>query len=426
MDKWLKGIDENLGKGGKVALSSLQVPVLTRFFQNMNSFMNSHKLNFKPAKVWRKRDFFYILFYWRPDYKSEFKRYKKSFDLNRIADLHTRAIAANVMAETVNQCLAEGWSPERGKLPNSTNDLAIGAKDTALPVLLDFAQKTILQKTEKQRTISSYTSHFKQFVDYLKKKKQYNIEATEFSRLAANDYQSTLIAAQYAAKTINTKIEYANNLFAVLVRMDFISENPFSFIKNLKVNESQKHQLYTRSEMLAIKNHLLKNTPELWQFALMIYYCYMRPESIMHMKVGDIDTEKMTISIAGENHKNGLDATKQILSAHAKYLLPYIENLPKDYYLFSKKLKPGPDKQPPTRAAESWAKHVKQELGINKTAYGLKHTGAAHFLENNSGQENLKWLQMQMAHADLQTTSIYTNKLKTVTLNENATVIEEF
>lgn len=246
-----------------------------------------------------------------------------------------------------------------------------------------------------------------------------------YSPVEAEKYQNYLIGNGYNPKTVNTKIDYLRGIFRALQKNGTIANNPFALIDSLKEKESTAHQLFAPDEIQRIKAYAENNQlPELWNFALLIYYCFLRPETIMYLKPQNFDLKNGLLTIEAATHKNNKNAIKQLLQPHLKYLAPFLAKIPSDYFIFSKNMQPGKNKMPPTRAAEYWKKHVKQTIGINKNAYGLKATGAARFLENNPGAENLKWLQMQLSHADLQTTSIYTNKLKTVLLNENNTVIE--
>lgn len=66
------------------------------------------------------------------------------------------------------------------------------------------------------------------------------------------------------------------------------------------------------------------------------------------------------------------------------------------------------------RVNEVYRELVKIGLGVNKNMYALKHTGAAFYLMENATKENLYWLQNQMGHSTLETTSIYTNKFRFV------------
>src|SRR5690606_28958509 len=160
-----------------------------------------------------------------------------------------------------------------------TNDTIGAYKSPLLADLIELAHKNIISKTEKIRTVSSYESHKRFFIAYLKERKLYKIHIERFSRIEANDFQNFLISEKYAAKTVNTKTEYCSGLFSALCRMGVVKENPFFYVQKLKNTESTKHQIYTRQELKEIKNYLLEHCPELWQFALFIYYCFMRPDS---------------------------------------------------------------------------------------------------------------------------------------------------
>ena len=394
--------------------------------RNFDKYSDSAKINYRPAFVYEKQGDFCIMFYWRPAADQFFKRYRRTFNLNRIADKEARSEAATIMALTVTKALKNGWNPETDSFMSNHNGVKIKPVEAIkLPLALERAHKSVLIKASaKERTKSSYKSHLKLFIAYLKKNGKYNIAPAEFSRMDANEYQDHLASKRYAAKTVNTKTDYASGLFGWMENTGLIKENPFAAVKHLREIESDAHQIFTRDEIEIIKRKLQQDCPQLWQFALFIYYCLMRPASIIAIKRADIDLKNMILTIRPDDHKNGKLAYKQILPPHEQYLRPYLDGIKPNEYLFSNgsNLTPGTSANYPTRAAELWAELVKTGCGIDKNMYGLKHTGAAHFLELNPGTENLKWLQMQMSHSDLQTTSIYTNKLKIVKLDENAKI----
>ena len=71
---------------------------------------DSAQLNYRPASVYRKQDFFSIEFYWRPEYTLPLKRYRKTFNLNLIPGIKERKAAADVMASTITEALKDGWN----------------------------------------------------------------------------------------------------------------------------------------------------------------------------------------------------------------------------------------------------------------------------------------------------------------------------
>jgi integrase len=394
----------------------------------MDNFMTSPALNYRPASVYRKRDFFQIHFYWRANPLLPFQRFKNTFDLNRIPDIEARAFAADLMAESVTEALKTGWDPNTGLVNGVAQEPSNDILKKYLPEALKAAAKSVVSKSKKLRTHSSYKSHLKLFTEYLERKKKYRIQPDQFTRLDAQLYQDHLLSTGLAPKTINTKFDYAAGLFRWMKNTGIVPDDPFALIDRLQEPEiDEEDALFTPEELTRIKGHLLATFPELWQYFLFIYYCMMRPDSIMAIQCRDIDLKNATLTVYPENHKNSKKAYKQLLEAQVVYLQPWLDSLqlePEDF-LFSNGMMPGKKKIAPTRAAEAWKKHVKDVLHIYKNAYYGKHTSGTAYVEENPGTENLKWLQMQMSHSDLQTTSIYVNKKKKVKLDESKSNIRK-
>lgn len=402
-----------------------------------------NQINYSPASVTRRRDFFSIEFYWRDDYRRPLKRFRKTFDLNRIKDIEMRAEAAKVMAETVTEALKAGWNPETDTIEGEEAGVFTRARQVRGSERVAELQKSLLQAlkdanlsitgaTTKDRTISTYNSHYRLFLDYLKGAGvDVATQTPEFTHLDADDYKGHLIEKGFSPKTINTKIDYAAGLFTWLKNKRVISDNPFEGLKRVREPEKDAADaLFTLDELKTIKDHLLGVFPELWQYYLFIHYCFMRPDTIMAVKLSDINLKENTVKILPEDHKNSTGTKKQLLEPHLRYLRPYIEQLrdagvQEDFYLFSKDMKPGDKRKPPTRAAEFWLNHVKKALGINKNAYQGKHTGGTMYIDDNATTEDLRWLQNQMSHSDLQQTSIYVGKRRKIKLDENNSKITE-
>lgn len=411
-------------KHSKLTPSLSANPILAQFLRMFDKKFANTKLNYRPAVLkiagptaLRPNDFF-IEWYFRSGIAENMQRYRNRFDLNRIEDLALRRKVAEVMIQAINESLEAGLNPADELTVKNYQEY------NNIKAVVKTALKEICQPLNNRKTVSTYKAQAELFFTFLKKQQLEKINITDFTKKHALLYQRHLMDQAQSNRTINTKLQLVQNLFKQLVNTDTIASNPFSVIKPLKVLKNEP-EVYSVKEIETIKKQLSKESPELWIFAAFVYYCFMRPASITQVQVKHIDFKNRMLLVPAGNHKNAKYSYKQLLRPIFELLLSY-RDLSPETYIFSFGLKPGAKSCNPKRASELWRKIVKDGLQIDKDMYLLKDTGGAHYLQNNRGQEALKWLQMQMGHADLQTTSIYTNKMQQLTIDESNSVILDF
>lgn len=142
---------------------------------------------------------------------------------------------------------------------------------------------------------------------------------------------------------------------------------------------------------------------------MLIFYCFLRPAEIMRMKAEDVDYARKTINVRGAMSKNRKTAVVAVPELVIELLRESgRDKAEKDFYLFTKKLKPGKQMAAPTRMAEIWRKWA-NDNGIDKCIYHLKHTGVGMAIEAGM---NLRDLQLQLRHHSLDMTQIYLDKFR--------------
>ncbi|MCX6266194.1 MAG: site-specific integrase [Bacteroidetes bacterium] len=142
--------------------------------------------------------------------------------------------------------------------------------------------------------------------------------------------------------------------------------------------------------------------------ACLIFYCFLRPQEIMRLKVEHFQLNSRLIVIPGTVSKNKKHEVVQIPNALVPVLKKLDLNYPGDYFVFTRHLVRGTKEAAPTRMAGYWRKFA-NEFGIKKNIYSLKHTGAGMAIENGI---NLRDLQLQLRHWSLEMTQVYLDKFK--------------
>lgn len=401
-------------------------PVLVRFLANLDKNLDKMDLNFKPAFLYKKAGFFCIVFYWRASFDAPFIRFRKTFGLNRIHDLKNREKAAKIMIKSLNEALKDGYNPLNESIDPVAKVVEVQKSFSVLEAF-EIGYKLKLNRLDKDkvRTVEAYGYHSRHFIRFLNDCKLEGLDSNSFTAKYAVMYQDWCIDSGLSAVTINTKTEYISTIFKMAAQNECILFNPFANIDKLKEKESTLYTVYTDEQIVSIKSKLLAECGALWQIFLFVFYAYMRPSSIVNLRVRDIDFAESTIFVNGKSHKNGKDQYKQLLKIHADYLIDYVNGYADDYFLFSDGWSPGPEPIKRRKLSDKWNELIIKGLGMDVKLYAAKHSGSSIFVSENGSNENLKWLQMQMSHSSLEMTSIYTNKLKSVKLDESTVNIRE-
>ena len=133
-----------------------------------------------------------------------------------------------------------------------------------------------------------------------------------------------------------------------------------------------------------------------------IYSCGLRVSEIIHLKIKDIDSQRMVINIrkAKGNKDRQVQLTNQILALLRKYYKKY---LPVNELITGRK--------GGSYSASSIQKIIKRTALKAKiytpiTPYTLRHSFATHLLENGT---DIRYIQSILGNSDIKTTQIYTH-----------------
>lgn len=136
-----------------------------------------------------------------------------------------------------------------------------------------------------------------------------------------------------------------------------------------------------------------------------LYSAGLRRAELCRLKVSDIDSERMVIHV--RQGKGGRDRDVKLSPRLLEVLREYWRWMKPKTYLF-----PGMVRQrrqdKPLAAKSLWfmVQQAAKRAGIRKkvSPHTLRHSWATHLYE---GGEDLRFIQIQLGHSDLKTTSIY-------------------
>lgn len=267
-------------------------------------------------------------------------------------------------------------------------------------------------KESRRHSIVTYSSFVHIFKNYLKETGKAEYQLKDFSRQEAIQYlDHVLIKRKVSALTRNNYLKAMKVLFFVLMDREYITENPFSGIKKLKI-EKKRRTVFSRSESGIICNYLKGNDNGLLLAISLCYYCALRPAEIRRLKVQDIDLKAGIITLDGTNTKNK-NLARITMPNH---LISFCEEIgikkhPAHYHIMGYQLRPALE---PCGFNTIRRTHliVLRELEKyklltdikNKSFYSWKDTAARDMIEEGV---NAAALMRHFRHASLETTQKY-------------------
>ena len=138
---------------------------------------------------------------------------------------------------------------------------------------------------------------------------------------------------------------------------------------------------------------------------MMEYYCFIRPDELSNIRIGDIDTKAHAIYVRAEISKNGkaemVGLNNAVLSLMREL---HVLRSPKDWYLFSVRCRPGATKLNSRMFRERWAR-LRKRLDLPKEYqfYSLKDSG----IRDLANAEGIVIARDQARHSSVAVTNKY-------------------
>jgi integrase/recombinase XerD len=154
------------------------------------------------------------------------------------------------------------------------------------------------------------------------------------------------------------------------------------------------------SRMINASGNLYRRT-----LLMMLYGTGMRRSEVAHIKVGDIDSQRMIIHVV--NGKGGKDRDLPLSPALLETLREYWRwRKPKLFLFPTRNHHTGPEQPISDKTVWIACAEAARRAGITKrvTPHTLRHSWATHLLEDGT---DLRTIQLMLGHGDLETTARY-------------------
>lgn len=351
------------------------------------------------------------------DVQKNKKKRSRNWDVNKYHTAASRYRFAKLALSQINNKLELGYHFDSVKRrideekKQIDKDLKKSGKKTV--VFLLFHGLQIIKEQRRNGTFLAYKSSLNKFCGFLEEKNLKHISYSQLNKTIILQYIDYCYKQGRKGVTINSDIAACKSITNMLIERNFVEINPFIGIKKQIEIVSKQHFPYNDEQKTQIKESVLKEAPELWNFILFVYYLYTRISETRLLKVWNVKGKKLFIPAEiSKNKKNEYVSIPEPLQKIIKSMK--LERWNPNFYIF------GIDGVPAEKPASKNHYSKKYRTILEKlhysehyTLYGWKHSGNVDAYLSGVG---VKGLQQQNRHYDLTMTDKY---LKSLGLNEN-------
>ena len=251
------------------------------------------------------------------------------------------------------------------------------------------------QKRYAKSTIKTYTSYFREFVDYFSGQ---SLEEVSVEQI--NDYLLKLIHEE--SMSSSKQNQFIN---AIKFYYEKVLGRERQYYKVERPKKEEKLPDVLSKEDIASMIKFTKNLKHK-SVIVIIYSCGLRRSEAINLKLTDIDSKRMLVKIRGG--KGGKDRYVQLADGTLKVLRKYFKEHKPIEWLFTGQ-KGG---QYSVESIEKIVKKAAKRAKIQKNVYPhiLRHSFATHHLEQGT---DLRYIQEWLGHNSSKTTERYTHVSQT-------------
>lgn len=212
------------------------------------------------------------------------------------------------------------------------------------------------------------------------------------------------IERNVAPRTYNNYRTWCRSFCKWMLQQRYIATDPTANIPPMK--EPQKIRQPLPASVLKTVRHHLENHNKYFLLAVMMeYYCFIRPDELSNIRIGDINAKAHEVYVRAEISKNG-KAEMVGLNRSVVLLMRELHVLrsPKDWYLFSNYCRPGKEKLHSRMFRDRWAR-LRKRLNLPKEYqfYSLKDSG----IRDLANAEGIVIARDQARHSSVAVTNKY-------------------
>lgn len=242
-------------------------------------------LLYLPAKLVKGNNRWYILYYQTDPNTGDFKRFRPTYNLNRIKDIQLRIRTANGYISQINKLLPTGY-PFQNDEPHYQS----------VAKALDFFE-TNKYPAICEESVRPYKRLVGDIKEFLKKNKLEKLAIGDFSELNALEVMAFIKEKRNISNnSYNRYLKDAIVLFNFLKKYKFLTDNPFLAVSKKRKTPATYRKLL-KEEIRAICNYIETIDYYLYLAILLQYYCFIRPIELTRLKFSYFDLLQGTITL---------------------------------------------------------------------------------------------------------------------------------
>lgn len=242
------------------------------------------------------------------------------------------------------------------------------------------------RKVLEFESIRTYVKSLKCFHAYLKLKSLTAVQPHVISKQIIIDFRNYLTDKK-GNRSVNNDIDFVKSFFEYLIKQheNILIKNPCSNILKLP-SKSESHVAYTKKQAQEISAYLKDNDLQMLHYCRFIALGFLRCKETRHLKIGDIDFDKKTITLSAKIGKTHKRTVKPMLETLYNHLVEMnIKDLSPNLYVFTQKNKPG-IKITYDNYFQKKYKKVKTHFKLSNkhTIYSFRHTFVCELLDSGA------------------------------------------
>lgn len=360
-------------------------------------------ISYTPPKLYTGKEWYVGFYAYDPITKD--KRRKK-IKLNHIESKQVRRKYADDLIIRLNEKLRRGWNPWIA----TEDSKAYTTFEDACNSYSKLINKKANDGMYREDTFMSYSSLLRNLIKYNNQRKPQITYIYQLDKEYIVDFLDYIyIEKGNSAQTRDNYLGWLKSFCVFLVEKGYHQTLATEGIKAFSKWTKKKTREYLPENILSkVKEQASTKNKHFLLACYILFYMLIRPKEMSKLQIKDINLKNQTIIITEEQSKNRRTAAVTLPTKviHLMLDLRIFDN-PGDYYLFSKKMKPGAEYANEKQFRDFWNHHIRKPLNLpdKYKFYSLKDTGVTMLLRANT---DILSVRDQARHSSILITDTYT------------------
>lgn len=310
------------------------------------------------------------------------------YGLNNYKSLEERqAVVRGIIEYEIQQIDVKGYNPITGKFmaPVDLEERSEYEKDTPFIKALRSILEKLTVDVSTKNDIRSMIKYVEKSAIMLDKE---DIPVSQVTRKdirlildnCANVTQDNGKKKIWSANQFNHYRKYLSVLYGEMEELEMVEYNPIHKIAKKETVEQLK-QVLTKEERKRIDEHARANHPLFHRYINIFFHSGARRNELGLLQGKDVELANQRFKVLIKKGKKKRWVWKTIKDIALPFWIEAMKDCPAEWYVFGLGFKPSPKKIGSQYFTKQWKKIVKEELGISKNLYLLKHLNTTEVVD---------------------------------------------